>query len=90
MGDGGIVPAPTAGVSWGGVTILLTGRRAASLLWEDSGPSPFHEIEAPDRSGGGHRSLPVLQPHPKHPRPAVSSLPGLKAEATPGCGQLFT
>lgn len=51
--------------------------QAVSLSWE-----------APGGSGGGHRSQPALQPRPGRPRPTVSQLPGLKAEATPGCGQL--
>lgn len=51
--------------------------RAAAQLREGSSEAPRH---------GRRRSPPVLQPRPGHPRPAVSSLPGLKAEATPGCG----
>lgn len=35
-------------------------------------------------------SPPLLQSRPRHPRPAVCSLPGLKAEATPVCGQFST
>jgi hypothetical protein len=32
----------------------------------------------------------LLQSRPRHPRPVVYSLPGLKAEATPRCGQFST
>lgn len=63
------------------------GRRAASPAL---GFRPVSLIGDARRVTGGRRSPPLLQSRPRHPRPVVCSLPGLKAEATPGCGQFST
>lgn len=54
------------------------------------GFGPMSLLRDARRVTGGRRSPPLLQSRPRHPRPGVRSLPGLKAEATPGCGQFST
>lgn len=60
----------------------------APLIWEDSSGSPSHGRRRAGQVEGAARSPPALQLRPGRPRPAFSSLQDLKAEATPGCGQL--
>lgn len=85
----GVAPGDVTVLGGWGKWILGTGRRAPSRL-QDSGPCLSPETPSRSLEGGGRRSPPSLQSRPRHPSRAVCSLPGLKAEATPRCGQFST